>query len=167
MAQAKPVHRGYKNRFVRVETSKPRKLRNGQQTCATLRGVAMRLIGHLEQSLPRLEERSREDVDDKPKVDEQKVEGAEAKDGSDNATEIVEWTAADYQRLLGRNGCVIDSFKTLSELIVRLLEVETASRAPSPTGYEFTEDDEKELDRRIASELDRLVERRGSAKPAE
>ena len=165
MAQAKPVHRGYKSRFIRAENPKPRKLRGGQQTYATLRGVAMRLIDHLEQSLPHLEERPPEEA--AGKAGEQKAESKEAKAEGGNGDEVIGWTDADYQRLLGRNGCVIDSFKTLSDLIVRLIEVEAATCTASPTATEFTEDDEKELDRRIAAELDRLAERRGPAKPAE
>jgi hypothetical protein len=159
MAQRKPVHRGPKGKFVRVEgAGNTRSLTTGKRTYASLRGVAMRLIGHLERSLPTIapkdaKEPKAEAVDDKKEGVEDKVE----RDGPD---EMVEWTAADYERLFGRNGGVVDSFKTLAELIVRLFEVEIAGRGTTGSKYDFTEDDEAELDRRITLELDRLAERR-------
>jgi len=170
MAQRKPVHRGSKSEFVREDggTSGKRKLANGKRTYATLRGVAMRLIDHLELSLPRLKKK-----DLKGAVKSQqagKTQAAAKNDQTapkqDDPEELVTWTPADYERLLGRNGGVIDSFKTLTELIVRLFEVEEARCAPTNSDFEFTELDEDELDRRITTELDRLAERRRSAKAA-
>ena len=160
-SQDEPERHSLRNdngRFARVAPRKKNRKVNGRKTLGSLRGVAFRLIVHLENSLPNKTP---------PKcVAARKGTAVKtvARDGS--STVKVEWTAADYDRLLGRNGGVIESFKTLADLILRLFEMERDPVDNARPAPDFTEDDEEDLDRRIADELDRLAERQGSADAA-
>ena len=127
----------------------------GRKTLGALRGVALRLIEQLENSLPNSKRPPR---------------GAAAKKAAQKAAAQgqspvpeVPWTAADYNRLFGRNGGVVDNFKTLADLIVRLYDMERDPVDDSRSQFDFTEFDEEDLDWRITDELDRLAERRGQA----
>jgi hypothetical protein len=173
---AKNQLRGDKGRFIR-DPSKPEEEPrvNGGRIFSALRGTAFRLIKHLESALP-----SREAKTEKPAQEADKTaaetadapnppETSDTPDQPENAEkgkepEKPKWTAADYDRLLGRHGGVVDSFRTLADLILRLTELEQKRFGTSQFSPTFTEDDEEDLDRRIADELDRLAERRGSAR---
>jgi hypothetical protein len=109
---------------------------NGQKSFGALRGVAFRLINHLENALPKLEEKKTGSTagasETEPGALAQEGEpekiahegGPEAAAGEAGATgqqkdAAPKWTNADYTRLLGRNGGVVECFSTLANLIVR------------------------------------------------
>jgi len=142
----------------------------GRNTDLALRKAAFRLIDHLENALPKLAEgapskKAGEAADETPVETADGSSPSENSEKSDEAKrpEKPKWTPADYDRLLGRHGGVVDGFRTLADLILRLTELEQKRRAHPQSSPDFTEDDEEDLDRRIADELDRLAEQRGPA----
>jgi len=83
------------------------------------------------------------------------------RDAAVPANGMVKPLPLEYDRLLGRNDGVIDSFNTLVKIVIRLLDVEREYIAsPFVTYIDATRVGPSELDRRIAAELDFIVEQR-------
>jgi hypothetical protein len=118
-----------------------------------LRGIGMRLAGHLQTMMPPEPPRRTKKSKD-GEASKKKAEEAEA------ATPL----PPEFGRLLGRNDGVIDSFNKLVQLVIRILDKEKETRDPTQTSsLAFDEHDEEELDRRIEDELDRIAARRRAA----
>jgi hypothetical protein len=137
---------------------KPPRRPSGKRTYGLLRGVAMRLIRHLENALPPLKQTDGQDA-----AIEDKVAGEEIAAQQNESDQAAKRPPLNYDRLLGRNDGVVDGFKTLAELIVRLFEMEHGRLDAANSDFEFNELDEEELDRRLTAELDRLARNRRSA----